>query len=1154
MVPSARLHLLPAARYGLAAGLMLVVLAAVAAAEAPTDRNDQFTAYIGTNAFQFSPLHPGGLSQVRLFTVLSHPDAARDRDFGRTFWRLRITGPGASEQMVRYARGAVWLDDQGAAYAEFYWDGRDTEGNLVPAGEYRYTFQARFVSNRLKLAQRPAIARMTAGYDDIEAEPDIEEAFASTGRVVVNYGLDEEGAAYNRESRVGGACALQQNTPLASGFGYNFYYGSTHSHSNYSDGGQDPGNCVSGNANGSGAFGPDQVYDYARNAAGMDYWIITDHNHLFEEAVTTGNPPLTEAKVRQRYAYGLAAASSATVDGAFVALWGQEFGVLTNSDQGHVIVIESPKLFGWDSCSSCTGSTPECSAGSNCYFDIYVPKRYAYLTLYARSVQYPSAAGALGILCHPDSGHFDGFAYNADADAAMQGIAVRSGLAFSTSVYCDDANVGSSNYFARWMTALNKGFHVAPTAEQDSHCNNHGVAVPTRTVYLIPNSLAPALTRANLMNAHKARHFFATEDPNLQLVFGTADNSRIMGDIFTAGTSVDLRVAALDPDGESTYAIEIWRGQIGGGVLTSAYKSYSNQSAVTLTDAPGTGTWYYFVHVTQADGHDAYSAPMWITFGGTPPPTYSIAGNAGAAGAAVTAGGVSATADASGNYTLAGLAAGTYTVTPSKSGCTFTPATLSVTVGPSATGKNFTAACGGGDTALTSGVTLSGQSVAKGAWKYYFITVPAGATQLVLKTTGASADVDIYSKYNAKPTSSSYDCRPYSSSGNETCTHANPSAGTWWLGVYGYAAGTFAVTGTVTAGGTTYSIAGSAGTAGATVTAGGATAVSDASGNYTLAGLAAGTYTVTPSKSGCTFTPAALSVTVGPNATGKNFTAACGGGDTALASGVTLSGQSVAQGAWKYYFITVPAGASALEFKTTGASGDVDIYSKYSAKPTSSSYDCRPYTSSGNETCTHASPSAGTWWLGVYGYAAASFAVTATVAGGTAETELLANVGFESITASTNSAPDGSWVRSAYTGSSFNVLVANGAYPHAGSDHAYLGVSNSSSQTLDSKAVTIPAGATAATLSFWLSVVTSETGSTAYDKLLVQLVNGSGAVVATLATLSNLDKTASAGTYALKSYNAIAYKGQTVKVRFKATNGSSYATTFRVDDVSLKSR
>ncbi|MBL8115327.1 MAG: hypothetical protein JNK60_20765, partial [Acidobacteria bacterium] len=73
----------------------------------------------------------------------------------------------------------------------------------------------------------------------------------------------------------------------------------------------------------------------------------------------------------------------------------------------------------------------------------------------------------------------------------------------------------------------------------------------------------------------------------------------------------------------------------------------------------------------------------------------------------------------------------------------------------------------------------------------------------------------------------------------------------------------------------TYAIAGSAGTTGATVTAGAASTTSDGSNNYTLSNLAAGTYTVTPTKSGCTFTPASQSVTVGPNATGINFSASC---------------------------------------------------------------------------------------------------------------------------------------------------------------------------------------------------------------------------------------------------------------------------------------
>jgi hypothetical protein len=94
--------------------------------------------------------------------------------------------------------------------------------------------------------------------------------------------------------------------------------------------------------------------------------------------------------------------------------------------------------------------------------------------------------------------------------------------------------------------------------------------------------------------------------------------------------------------------------------------------------------------------------------------------------------------------------------------------------------------------------------------------------------------------------------------------------------VNGYAAGSYTVTATVTMPVATFSISGSAGTSGATVTAGSQGATSDASNNYVISGLANGTYTVTPSKSGCTFSPATLSVTIaGANVTGNNFTATC---------------------------------------------------------------------------------------------------------------------------------------------------------------------------------------------------------------------------------------------------------------------------------------
>lgn len=52
----------------------------------------------------------------------------------------------------------------------------------------------------------------------------------------------------------------------------------------------------------------------------------------------------------------------------------------------------------------------------------------------------------------------------------------------------------------------------------------------------------------------------------------------------------------------------------------------------------------------------------------------------------------------------------------------------------------------------------------------------------------------------------------------------------------------------------------------------GHTATTDSNGNYTLSELTAGTYTITPSKSGYTFSPASRTVSVAPDATGQDFT------------------------------------------------------------------------------------------------------------------------------------------------------------------------------------------------------------------------------------------------------------------------------------------
>lgn len=588
--------------------LVAVLLASPVPVRAEYDECDaEFIAFLGAEAYRFSPVLEGDLGKVRLYSILSNQRAAALGDHGRAFWRLEIRDE--SGRLVRAARGTERIDAAGQAMADFVWDGRDESGRLVAPGRYRYTFLGRFAPDRL----RPA--RPVREYEDLQDVAGMSEAYASTDEVIVDPSLSAGESRSLRESAALGSCQAQQNTPIESGFGYNFYYGSTHSHSNWSDGGQPTTGCSSGNAYGSGTFDPAAVFDYARNSAGVDYWLINEHNHLIQDAMANNNPPVTETKVRQRYAAGLAAANAATVNDVFVGLYGMEWGVTTNADQGHVTLIETPKLFGWETCSNCNGPNPECTPGTNCYFDVFTPKRFGYLTLYKRSVENPSSAGALGILCHPSSGQFDNYAFNSDADNALQGIAVRSGLAFSTGTNCADANVASTDYSPRWKNALNLGFHLGPVADHDSHCNNYGQGIPNRTVYLIPNGASPVLTKSNLLQAHKARHFYATEDSNAQLVFTTGDGAKVMGDIFSAAGSATLRAAVYDPGAESVSTLEVWRGQIGGGVPASPYQTVSNQSTLTITESLASGTYYYYVHAVQADGHDLWSAPMWITYG-----------------------------------------------------------------------------------------------------------------------------------------------------------------------------------------------------------------------------------------------------------------------------------------------------------------------------------------------------------------------------------------------------------------------------------------------------------------------------------------------------------------------------------------------------------
>ena len=95
-------------------------------------------------------------------------------------------------------------------------------------------------------------------------------------------------------------------------------------------------------------------------------------------------------------------------------------------------------------------------------------------------------------------------------------------------------------------------------------------------------------------------------------------------------------------------------------------------------------------------------------------------------------------------------------------------------------------------------------------------------------------------------------------------------------------------------------------------------------------------------------------------------------GTVVLTKGVPVTGQSGSAGASLSYTLAVPAGASNLVFTMSGGTGDADLYVKFGSAPTDSSYDCRPYRAGNSESCTFASPSAGTYYVRIKGYSAFS--------------------------------------------------------------------------------------------------------------------------------------------------------------------------------------
>lgn len=206
---------------------------------------------------------------------------------------------------------------------------------------------------------------------------------------------------------------------------------------------------------------------------------------------------------------------------------------------------------------------------------------------------------------------------------------------------------------------------------------------------------------------------------------------------------------------------------------TGARSSFSNYGALIDIAAPGSNILSTLNSGTTTPGAESYAA-----YNGTSMATPHVAGVVALLQAVSTTPKTPAQVEAL-----------------IKANVTPFPSTPSQSIGPGILNAKAVvdAANGGGNpnpggTVLNNGVPITGLSGAASSTQYFTVQVPAGASNLVIASSGGSGDADMYVRAGSQPTTATYDCRPYKTGNAESCTFAAPVAGTYHVMLSAYSA------------------------------------------------------------------------------------------------------------------------------------------------------------------------------------------------------------------------------------------------------------------------------------------------------------------------------------------------------------------------------
>ncbi len=361
------------------------------------------------------------------------------------------------------------------------------------------------------------------------------------------------GTAYLKTYSIAGGCEPGEVTRVIFteefDLDWNLYFGQLHAHTDISN----------------GAGSVEEAFQYASQVDGLDFFAVTDHSDSFDNA-DMGAIDADGADISADWAAGKQAAASVT-NGDFVGLFGFEMTWPEDKQLGHISTFNTP---GWQ--------TRDQEAFTN--VTAALENYYKALT---------SVPGSVSQFNHPDTVHgdferFDHYSPQYDAAVSLLEVAGEDGV-----VDCEYYDL-----------ALDKGWHVAPTNNQNNHKGQWGDASEARTVVL-----AKDLTEESLYAAMKDRRVYATQDSDLTVYYQL--NGAVMGSILPKSKEAEITVFLSDPTDEAIGNVEVVTD--GGAVLVSEYVETPSQ--VLELPASG-GRSYYYLRITQPDGDVAVTAPVWM--------------------------------------------------------------------------------------------------------------------------------------------------------------------------------------------------------------------------------------------------------------------------------------------------------------------------------------------------------------------------------------------------------------------------------------------------------------------------------------------------------------------------------------------------------------